>query len=332
MKKWRLKLIYLSVAFIFLSCAKDGEIGLEGAQGIQGISGKDGTIIYSGVSAPTNNIGKTGDFYINLTNGNLFGPKVEQGWGEPISLIGKDGGSGEQGKDGATILSGNGVPNPSIGKMGDFYIDLESLRLFGAKTENDWGEPISLKSEVKHGVNVILIKDIKFIHELDQNPRPYDGISSSQFLYYSKPYDLSHLTDKLLSGVFESYWHFNEPNDYKTQNTDSYNFGDQAWYQMINPNGSFNEGLLQRQYTYKDHIIGLLVRISGVANTQIAFSLTIYVYKPNDSTTENSKAVINEFLNNFTYDVLVKYSPSISFNTVSKNQSTIDLSRYFEIK
>ena len=46
---------------------------------------------------------------------------------------------------GNAILSGNGVPDASLGKVGDYYLDLSGVNLYGAKTAEGWGNPISLR-------------------------------------------------------------------------------------------------------------------------------------------------------------------------------------------
>ena len=52
---------------------------------------------------------------------------------------------GERGERGNLILSGIGVPNASQGTIGDYYLDLSTANLYGAKTAQGWGTPISLK-------------------------------------------------------------------------------------------------------------------------------------------------------------------------------------------
>ena len=44
------------------------------------------------------------------------------------------------------ILSGNTVPTLSIGRVGDFYIQLTTANLYGPKTSTSWGTPIQLGS------------------------------------------------------------------------------------------------------------------------------------------------------------------------------------------
>ena len=43
-----------------------------------------------------------------------------------------------------TILSGNGTPSASLGKDGDFYIDVRNSLFFGPKTKGHWTLPVSL--------------------------------------------------------------------------------------------------------------------------------------------------------------------------------------------
>ena len=46
---------------------------------------------------------------------------------------------------GTSIHSGNGVPNESLGNIGDYYLDIETYNLYGGKTVQGWGMPINLK-------------------------------------------------------------------------------------------------------------------------------------------------------------------------------------------
>ncbi|ATA74026.1 leucine-rich repeat domain-containing protein [Capnocytophaga sp. H2931] len=58
---------------------------------------------------------------------------------------GKDGRDGINGKDGSTIITGSGVPDASLGNVGDYYFDRTTSNLYGAKTTNGWGMPVNLK-------------------------------------------------------------------------------------------------------------------------------------------------------------------------------------------
>ncbi|MDO5104299.1 leucine-rich repeat domain-containing protein [Capnocytophaga sp.] len=82
---------------------------------------------------------------------NWYGAKTTQGWGMPVNLkgitgnkgekgnVGEKGNSGTDGVDGSKILSGINVPTNDIGKVGDWYIDFQSGKLYGVKTVNGWG-------------------------------------------------------------------------------------------------------------------------------------------------------------------------------------------------
>jgi hypothetical protein len=56
--------------------------------GTSGPQGGRGTGILNGTTAPNNNIGILGDFFLNTTNMNLYGPKTNLGWGSPTDLVG----------------------------------------------------------------------------------------------------------------------------------------------------------------------------------------------------------------------------------------------------
>ncbi|NRF39480.1 hypothetical protein [Pedobacter foliorum] len=52
---------------------------------------------------------------------------------------------GELGEDGSTILSGNTEPDPTIGKVGDYYFRLGNNDFYGPKTASGWGTAANLK-------------------------------------------------------------------------------------------------------------------------------------------------------------------------------------------
>lgn len=71
-----------------------GEVGEKGSQGPRG------STILSGSGGPNSNIGTDGDFYIDYTSVNLYGPKRDGSWGTPRELIGPRGPVGSQGPGG----------------------------------------------------------------------------------------------------------------------------------------------------------------------------------------------------------------------------------------
>ena len=55
-------------------------------KGADGQDGADGSQIFSGTTAPDASLGSVGDFYLNTSNFDLFGPKTPSGWGTPVNL------------------------------------------------------------------------------------------------------------------------------------------------------------------------------------------------------------------------------------------------------
>ncbi len=57
---------------------------------------------------------------------------------------GDTGAAGANGSDGNSVLSGNGIPTGSVGKIGDFFIDTVGKVLWGPKNSVNWGAGIAL--------------------------------------------------------------------------------------------------------------------------------------------------------------------------------------------
>lgn len=75
-------------------------MGEDGQDGADGQDGEDGSQIYSGDGPPDSSLGQVGDFYLDKTNFDLYGPKFTilnsntAIWGSPINLKGADGADG----------------------------------------------------------------------------------------------------------------------------------------------------------------------------------------------------------------------------------------------
>jgi len=161
MKKFNYLLLLLAVVMLFAaSCGKDGAVGPQGSTGPTGPqgaigpagpagpNGQNGSIIYSGAGAPAAATGTTGDFYLETSNGQLFGPKSASGWGTGFSLVGPAGATGQTGATGAAgsqTLSGTGTPAATLGATGDYYLDKASYLLYGPKLTTGWGTAVLLK-------------------------------------------------------------------------------------------------------------------------------------------------------------------------------------------
>jgi hypothetical protein len=77
--------------------------GPTGATGAAGADGSDGKTVLSGTVAPTTE-GVDGDFYINTTTDEIYGPKTSGSWGSPTSLVGPTGPTGPAGAGSGDVL------------------------------------------------------------------------------------------------------------------------------------------------------------------------------------------------------------------------------------
>ena len=102
-----------------------GPVGAEGPTGPQGPVGPpDGSTVLSGQGQPAADVGKTGDFYVDLQTWSMWGPKSGDTWSLGTTLIGPPGaqgprgGSGPPGPVGATGSAGPQGPAGSQGPQG----------------------------------------------------------------------------------------------------------------------------------------------------------------------------------------------------------------------
>lgn len=159
------KLFYLFSIIMFLSCGKDGNIGPQGEQGEQGergpegIKGVDGSTLLYGTLDPKISDGKIGDFYFNVHNLIMFGPKSTTGWGVGNKIKGEKGKDGVNGESGSKIIKGQGgTPDEDIGNIGDYFFDTTSGNFYGPKAPGYWGRPISLRATKSQNVKLYLMK------------------------------------------------------------------------------------------------------------------------------------------------------------------------------
>jgi hypothetical protein len=140
-------------------------------------------MMYSGQGAPGSDIGDNGDYYLNTNTGEMYGPKDDSGWGNPIIVLkGEDGKDGQDGEDGSQIYSGSGAPSASLGAIGDYYLDKSSYELYGPKTGSGWGTPINLKGA---DGNANVTRYIFPEHDFSSNSsvtHSIGGITNNEFL------------------------------------------------------------------------------------------------------------------------------------------------------
>lgn len=149
MKKINYLLVLITTSMLLIAgCGKEGAVGpqgvagTQGGQGAVGATGADGTKIYSGTGAPTATLGTAGDFYLNVSNSNFYGPKTSSGWGAATNLKGATGATGAAG---SKIYSGTLAPAASLGANGDYYLNTANYLFYGPKAGGVWSAPISLK-------------------------------------------------------------------------------------------------------------------------------------------------------------------------------------------
>jgi hypothetical protein len=65
-----------------------GPAGPQGTPGTNGANGTNGNTVLNGTTTPSNLLGNNGDFYINTSTYNIYGPKVANTWPAGNSLIG----------------------------------------------------------------------------------------------------------------------------------------------------------------------------------------------------------------------------------------------------
>ncbi|AQN67974.1 collagen repeat protein with bclb C-terminal domain [Saudi moumouvirus] len=94
--------------------------------GTKGDKGDSGSQIITGDGSPNPETGQNGDIYIDNSTGDLY-IKVNNVWVLQSNI---DGEKGDKGDIGSRIISGTGIPDPTIGNNGDIYIDDSTNNLY----------------------------------------------------------------------------------------------------------------------------------------------------------------------------------------------------------
>ena len=315
-------LLALALAGMLWSCGKDGEIGpkgdkgeqgQQGEKGLQGEKGIDGTTLLSGNGSPLLTIGKAGDYYIDLSTSNLYGPKTSTTWGQPTSIKGEKGSDGSNGKDGSKILSGTGLPISSDGSIGDFYFSKGYLAFYGPKTSAGWGSGVILGSTQAFGVKTFLIKDVKLNNSTIINYTP-NGVHSP-FINGSKSLEIPGVN--LKRGL--TYIYVIKKENYLIPSVfDISNYEDFQW-QIVEETYDMERTKYDHYYSGDNYKFNLSyyglnktnfrVQISGYANSNIF--------------------AFNNWKNEISLDVLVKHIPEASVSQISAKG--IDLNNILNI-
>ena len=146
MKKYLLPLLALS--FSAIHCTKENEKIVVQEKVTQG------SMILSGRGIPSAEKGQTGDYYLDLSSSELYGPKTKDGWGTSVlnlkGLKGDKGDNGTNGQDGQPGRDGqNGQPGrdgqngetPRIGDNGNWWIGNEDTGKPARGAQGPQGNP-----------------------------------------------------------------------------------------------------------------------------------------------------------------------------------------------
>ena len=96
-----------------------GPVGPVGPVGPEGPVGPpDGSTVLSGQGQPTASVGKAGDFYVNLQDWSMWGPKTGGTWSLGTTLIGPPGPIGPRGPGGGSGPAGPQGPAGATGLQG----------------------------------------------------------------------------------------------------------------------------------------------------------------------------------------------------------------------
>jgi hypothetical protein len=141
---------FTALVLIFASCRKDASkpANVDNGSITQSetsfITTSTGSILYIGSTLPSLSLGAVGNFYLDVTNGMVYGPKTATDWGKGYPLKGPIGDTGPAGAAGSKIYSGTGAPDPTLANVGDYYLDKAASMLYGPKTATGWGTPLSI--------------------------------------------------------------------------------------------------------------------------------------------------------------------------------------------
>ena len=113
MKRIFVVIVAVLGAYIVVGCGKDTE------KIIERVEVQKNALIHSGVGAPSKEVGNIGDYYLDISNTNLYGAKTAQGWGTPISLKGIQGDKGDAGAKGDKGDTGAKGDKGDTGAKGD---------------------------------------------------------------------------------------------------------------------------------------------------------------------------------------------------------------------
>lgn len=137
-----------------------GDPGAPGADGLDGSDGADGRTVLSGPGAPSSGLGANGDFYIDTTDWDIYGPKTVGAWGSGTSLVGPagapgaDGLDGSDGADGAQLDAANTFTEDQT-IQGDLVFSGAARRIYGDFSTATYADRFAFQTNVTNGATTI---------------------------------------------------------------------------------------------------------------------------------------------------------------------------------
>ncbi|WP_268125332.1 tail fiber domain-containing protein [Roseivirga pacifica] len=129
-----------------------GPAGADGADGTDGIDGIDGSSILSGTSNPVATNGTDGDFYINTSSLQIFGPKTGGAWGT------------------ATPLQGNGIQSTMDNPDGSITFTYTDGTSFTTQPDGDFSTTNELITGIALVNKTLQIREAGITKTVDLSP------------------------------------------------------------------------------------------------------------------------------------------------------------------
>jgi hypothetical protein len=138
---------------------QNGTSGINGTNGTNGTNGVNGAQWITGSGVPNPAIGNSGDFFINISNNNVY-QKSSGGWGSVITTLsgpqGVQGTAGQNGTNGTFWCTGTatnpnsgpitGCSNSGNGNLNDFYFNSSSGGIWQKTDNSTWTQIFTMAS------------------------------------------------------------------------------------------------------------------------------------------------------------------------------------------
>ena len=163
-----------------------GPQGEKGETGATGAPGKDGTAWLTGSDVPTAQTGKYGDFYINLTTGELY-LKENEGWSNIGNIRGSTSGgtaqtmlTGDVNLDGKVNTADVDYLRPILAKMTSITVPNTSTKALAVAANDDTSE-LSDQAKINADINCDGVVDINDLYILIHIANGHAGYNRTDY-------------------------------------------------------------------------------------------------------------------------------------------------------